>query len=187
VRHERLKIQRPMDSALSPADAAHGPSCNRGSATITFKDWTASKLRLGRGLGSALASKGHSMKELDEEALAAASPDARAVALAIMTHHNFLAKNLGNLKVFLEAQQEWQVRAARGTAQQQLDVNQRALQAAQSATTAARTSAITAIILAGLTLVQVGFYTWDRGKPTTVIIKEPVTVQQTPYLPSPFP
>src|SRR5262245_21349723 len=127
------------------------------------------------------------MRELNEEALGAASPDARAVALAIMNHHDHLAKSLGDLKVFLEAQQERQVRAARGTAQQHLDANERALEAAQSATTAARTSAITAAILAGLTLVQVGFYIWDRGKPTIVTITEPVTVQQTAYLPSPLP
>lgn len=109
--------------------------------------------------------------------------DAEVIAESVRAHGDAVAGNLVHLKRFLDALLERQAQAADATAQRHLAINQAAARAAQAATDAARRSAraamwsvIVAVILAGLTAMQVAMYFVDRDRPTAVVIREPVTL-----------
>jgi hypothetical protein len=109
--------------------------------------------------------------------------DAELIAESVRPHGDAVAGNLVHLKRFLDALLERQAQAADATAQRHLAVNQAAARAAQAATDAARKSAraamwsvIVAVILAALTVVQVAMSFFDRDRPTTVIVRDPVTL-----------
>jgi hypothetical protein len=109
--------------------------------------------------------------------------DAELIADSIRAHGDTVGGNLVHFKRFLDALLERQSNAADATAQQHLAVNQTAARAAQAATDAARKSAraamwsvIVAVILAALTAVQVAMSFVDRDRPTTVIVRDPVTL-----------
>jgi hypothetical protein len=89
------------------------------------------------------------------------------------------------LRVFLKRQQEReqeyltaQTKAANDLADKQLKINEAAARAANSSARASWVAMVVAALLTVLTAVQVVLYIADRDRPTTVVVKEPVTVQQ---------
>jgi len=113
--------------------------------------------------------------------------EAALIADSIRAHADAVGGNLVHLKRFLDALLERQAQAADAAAQQHLAVNREAASAAQAASDSARRSAraarwsvLVAAILAALTAVQVALYVLDRDRPTTIIVRDPITLSPAP-------